>query len=410
MLPWLRNPRNKYLFFCELTTISTVAHCVVGFFLFVVYRGGAAPFHLEIGTGATHRSIMFRPGHVRGRQRSVQNGGVAATRRNATAAGAVTGKGARTSKSGASKGLCAARARGAQKAAADQPSNASNSPPQRARLVAGQTMLVDKPVGKASASKKAPAIKKTPSTTREHSREHSVEKPALRKVAHAESPTNVNTRAAAYEKNVESLSPEPVAQHPPPPVDKKSKSQGTRAKDKRAGGAPHHIEPDGDHVDDHDAAEARGATAHDSEETCVGQSAVPPQSEAASSQSSGNERGYGNSSDASSGEAGEDAAGEEAYPDDGQDYESEYTSAEALRIVSTIECELETRWKPPHGLAKGLTCGVKVRIGGDGSVVACTIEESSGVLIYDMAARAAARALVLPRWACGREFVIAFKQ
>ena len=93
-----------------------------------------------------------------------------------------------------------------------------------------------------------------------------------------------------------------------------------------------------------------------------------------------------------------------------QGYVGEYVTAEQARMHECIEQEIVSRWKPPRGLSKELTCQIKCCIGGDGCVVSCILEKPSGVLIYDMSARSAARAMSLPRWAWGKEFTIVFKQ
>ena len=91
-------------------------------------------------------------------------------------------------------------------------------------------------------------------------------------------------------------------------------------------------------------------------------------------------------------------------------YVGEYVTAEQARMHECIEQEIVSRWRPPRGLRKELACHIKCCIGGNGAVVSCTLEKPSGVLIYDMAARSAARAMTFPRWAWGKEFTIIFKQ
>jgi hypothetical protein len=94
----------------------------------------------------------------------------------------------------------------------------------------------------------------------------------------------------------------------------------------------------------------------------------------------------------------------------GQEYDGEYITAEQARMYECVEQEIASRWRPPRGLSKDLACQIKCSIGLSGTVVDCKIEKPSGVLIYDMAARTAARAMSLPRWAWGKEFTIVFKQ
>jgi hypothetical protein len=85
-------------------------------------------------------------------------------------------------------------------------------------------------------------------------------------------------------------------------------------------------------------------------------------------------------------------------------------SAEQARMYECIEQEIVSRWRPPRGLSKDLTCSIKCSIGTDGSVTSCTTEKSSGVLVYDMSARMASLAMKLPRWAWGKDFIIIYKQ
>lgn len=82
----------------------------------------------------------------------------------------------------------------------------------------------------------------------------------------------------------------------------------------------------------------------------------------------------------------------------------------ALYIQEYIQKEVAHVWKPPHGLQKKLACTIKVLIDWNGNVIDVNITESSGVLVYDIAARTAASALSLPHWSYGKEFLIAFKQ
>ncbi len=71
--------------------------------------------------------------------------------------------------------------------------------------------------------------------------------------------------------------------------------------------------------------------------------------------------------------------------------------------------EVTRAWHPPAGLGGDLTCHVKVAIASNGSVSHVKLEESSGVLAFDMAARAALwRISEYPRSLWGHEVVIVF--
>ncbi len=80
------------------------------------------------------------------------------------------------------------------------------------------------------------------------------------------------------------------------------------------------------------------------------------------------------------------------------------------QIQNFIRGEIVKTWEPPIGMPEDLACDIIVKIGCDGLVMDSKIERSSGVLIFDLSARSAAAALVLPRWAWGREFTINFCQ
>ena len=90
--------------------------------------------------------------------------------------------------------------------------------------------------------------------------------------------------------------------------------------------------------------------------------------------------------------------------------EGDFITAEVARMQYAIEQELIAHWKPPKGLPKDLECQIKIRFTPEGKISNCELEKKSGVLIYDMAARTAAKAMMLPRWSWGKEFIIAFKQ
>lgn len=83
---------------------------------------------------------------------------------------------------------------------------------------------------------------------------------------------------------------------------------------------------------------------------------------------------------------------------------------ESVIMQEDIQAEMDTHWHPPIGLAKDLQCQLRVTMSGDGTVERLAVEQSSGVLAYDMSARAAAMRMHLPRWAWGKELVLNFQQ
>lgn len=65
-------------------------------------------------------------------------------------------------------------------------------------------------------------------------------------------------------------------------------------------------------------------------------------------------------------------------------------------------------WHPPHGLAEDLSSVLAVHLRADGSVEDVEIEEKSGVLAYDMAARGALWRVNYPRDFWGKTIAISF--
>jgi len=87
-----------------------------------------------------------------------------------------------------------------------------------------------------------------------------------------------------------------------------------------------------------------------------------------------------------------------------------YVPLVLARMYCALQEEISSQWKPPVGLAKDLECQISIELAADGTVLKSAVNESSGVLVYDVAARSAVRKINFPRWAYGKEFTIAFKQ
>ena len=83
---------------------------------------------------------------------------------------------------------------------------------------------------------------------------------------------------------------------------------------------------------------------------------------------------------------------------------------EAMRMQDEMQTQVHKNWKPPVGLSKDLVCVLKVLVDWSGRAQETLVESSSGVLMYDIAARTAVARMQLPRWAYGKEFSITFKQ
>lgn len=82
---------------------------------------------------------------------------------------------------------------------------------------------------------------------------------------------------------------------------------------------------------------------------------------------------------------------------------------DALQMHDYIQQEMAQHWSPPSGMRKNISCTIKVMIGFDGTISNIDVEQSSGVLIFDGAAKRAATQLTPPQWAYGKEIVLTFK-
>ncbi|MFI5333473.1 MAG: TonB C-terminal domain-containing protein [Candidatus Babeliales bacterium] len=80
---------------------------------------------------------------------------------------------------------------------------------------------------------------------------------------------------------------------------------------------------------------------------------------------------------------------------------------EALQLQEAVQGELQNHWKPPIGHA-GLTCIVRVILDWQGVIVDSVVEQSSGVLMFDMSAEQAINAMVFPKMAWGKQMTITF--
>lgn len=82
---------------------------------------------------------------------------------------------------------------------------------------------------------------------------------------------------------------------------------------------------------------------------------------------------------------------------------------DALQMQDYIQQEMAQHWSPPAGMRKDISCIIKVMIGFDGVISTIEIAESSGVFIFDGAAKRAAAQLTPPQWAYGKEILLTFK-
>lgn len=81
----------------------------------------------------------------------------------------------------------------------------------------------------------------------------------------------------------------------------------------------------------------------------------------------------------------------------------------ALQLQTALQESIEQVWTPPAGMLESVVCHVSISIGWDGKLAQSVIEESSGVLIYDIAVEQAVTAMKLPRQMWGKTVRVAFK-
>jgi hypothetical protein len=79
---------------------------------------------------------------------------------------------------------------------------------------------------------------------------------------------------------------------------------------------------------------------------------------------------------------------------------------EYYNLVQTIMVQ----WRAPYGIQGSPSCRIKAKINKVGDVEAIEVEESSGILMFDIAARSALLSTQMPEWTRGKSFVITFKQ
>lgn len=80
---------------------------------------------------------------------------------------------------------------------------------------------------------------------------------------------------------------------------------------------------------------------------------------------------------------------------------------EALQLQEAMQQELQTHWKPPIGHT-GLTCVVRIILDWQGAISDVIIEQTSGVLLFDMSAEQALHVMTFPKTAWGKQVTITF--
>lgn len=79
---------------------------------------------------------------------------------------------------------------------------------------------------------------------------------------------------------------------------------------------------------------------------------------------------------------------------------------EKYEIQEKIRTEITKHWKFPFGVNKATSCELGITVGPDGKVILVMIKKGSGILVYDMSAKAAAYQSQFPKEVYGKEFTI----
>jgi hypothetical protein len=86
-----------------------------------------------------------------------------------------------------------------------------------------------------------------------------------------------------------------------------------------------------------------------------------------------------------------------------------YADARLMHQYMALQNELSKYWAPPPGMADDCKCQLTACIDRTGVVSDVMVQESSGVLIFDITARSALLAVAWPVWSWGSSITITFK-
>jgi outer membrane biosynthesis protein TonB len=86
----------------------------------------------------------------------------------------------------------------------------------------------------------------------------------------------------------------------------------------------------------------------------------------------------------------------------------EYSTQDLLEYAA-LQQEFARCWKPPVGMQSDCFCEITVLVGKNGTVEDMQMVRSSGVLMFDVAARGALSIMEFPRWVCSKSLTITFK-
>lgn len=82
---------------------------------------------------------------------------------------------------------------------------------------------------------------------------------------------------------------------------------------------------------------------------------------------------------------------------------------DTVMLESSLQEAILQVWAPPAGMQESLVCNVTLTVDWHGKLVESVVEESSGVLVYDIAVEQAIAQLDVPRQLWGKTVRVAFK-
>ncbi len=90
------------------------------------------------------------------------------------------------------------------------------------------------------------------------------------------------------------------------------------------------------------------------------------------------------------------------------DVENMQPEDQRMLLFSQLQRQIIAEWSAPVGMPKDIACTISFFVDLKGILQHISIESSSGILMYDLSARAAIIKTIMPRWSRGKSFTITF--
>lgn len=86
------------------------------------------------------------------------------------------------------------------------------------------------------------------------------------------------------------------------------------------------------------------------------------------------------------------------------------SQVEGYRQAHMLQEELSRTWKLPAGMKEGTECQITIKLNWNNAIQKITVDRSSGVLVFDVAARSALYSMKMPEWTKGKTITLSFKR